>query len=327
MTVSQTILFSVIIPLFNKRPYVGRAVTSVLQQNHTDFELIVVDDGSTDAGHLSLSAVTDPRYRLIRQANGGVGAARNAGMREATGRWIAFLDADDMWLPYHLNELKRIASAHPEAGLIATRIAEVADGQGYGSANSCDSTIKHVDYFLEASRSIALVTSSSAAVSKSAFDTAKGFMNFRAGEDLEYWARVALKFPVAVSDRTTSIYFRGTGGVTETIAAEPKSVRPIADLSDLSASIAMLCMADKREPGLLSRPNIRAYINARIFSGIRGSVARQEWPRARQLSQFLLGPLSLRERAAVAVLHAPHGALSLAMATYRGGRTFWRGRR
>lgn len=95
---------SVIIPLYNKAPFVERSLHSVLGQSYSDFELIVVDDGSTDNGHQAVDRSTDTRVRLIRQANAGPGAARNRGLAEARGEFAAFLDADDEWLPGFLDK-------------------------------------------------------------------------------------------------------------------------------------------------------------------------------------------------------------------------------
>lgn len=89
---------SVIIPLYNKGPYVRRALDSVFAQTFQDYEVIVVDDGSTDDGPEQVETYKNSRLRLIRQANAGPGAARNRGVAEAKGKYIAFLDADDEWL-------------------------------------------------------------------------------------------------------------------------------------------------------------------------------------------------------------------------------------
>lgn len=111
---------SVIIPLFNKAPYIERALASVFAQTFTDFELIVVDDGSTDAGPAIVESFSDPRIRLVRQANAGPGAARNRGLSEARGELVAFLDADDEWLPEFLSESVRLLDEHPEAATVTS---------------------------------------------------------------------------------------------------------------------------------------------------------------------------------------------------------------
>ncbi len=90
---------SVIIPLYNKGKFIARALDSVFAQTYQDFELIVVDDGSTDEGPDIVRKYDDPRLRLIQQANSGPGAARNKGIKESTAPYVAFLDADDEWLP------------------------------------------------------------------------------------------------------------------------------------------------------------------------------------------------------------------------------------
>ena len=100
----STVRVSVIIPLYNKGPWLRRAVVSVLQQSFTNFEVIVVDDGSTDQGTLELAGYDDQRLRTVTQANLGPGAARNRGIAEARGELLAFLDADDEWLPNYLRD-------------------------------------------------------------------------------------------------------------------------------------------------------------------------------------------------------------------------------
>ena len=93
---------SIIIPLYNKAPYLARTLTSIQRQTFSDFEIIVVDDGSTDGGADIVRALNDARVRLIRQHNLGPGAARNAGITAARAEFVAFLDADDEWLPGYL---------------------------------------------------------------------------------------------------------------------------------------------------------------------------------------------------------------------------------
>ena len=110
---------SVVIPLFNKGPYVETALRSALDGYTSPFEVLVVDDGSTDDGPGKVRALEDPRVRLIRQENAGVSAARNRGLDEARGELVAFLDADDLWLPEYLTSIVRQARAFPDCGLLA----------------------------------------------------------------------------------------------------------------------------------------------------------------------------------------------------------------
>jgi hypothetical protein len=93
---------SVVVPLFNKAEYIMRTLQSIVEQSFEDFEAIIVDDGSTDGGAELAEAYSDSRFRVVRQANGGPGAARNRGVAEARGELIAFLDADDAWMPGYL---------------------------------------------------------------------------------------------------------------------------------------------------------------------------------------------------------------------------------
>ena len=111
---------SVIIPLYNKAPYIGRAIDSVISQTIQDFELIVVNDGSTDGGENIVAEYSDSRIFLINQKNSGVSVARNNGVNVANSELISFLDADDEWLPTYLETILKLVNKYPSAGIYAT---------------------------------------------------------------------------------------------------------------------------------------------------------------------------------------------------------------
>lgn len=110
---------SVIVPLYNKAPWVRRSLESLAAQTFTDFEVIVVDDGSTDGGGEVVANFGDPRIRLVTQSNAGPGAARNRGIAEAKGELVAFLDADDEWLPTFLEKnVRALEQAGPSVAAV-----------------------------------------------------------------------------------------------------------------------------------------------------------------------------------------------------------------
>jgi glycosyltransferase involved in cell wall biosynthesis len=111
---------SVIMPAYNVEPYVGDAIRSALAQTYTDFELIVVDDGSKDgtADVVKTVARTDSRVHLVQQSNRGLAGARNSALRAARGEFFALLDSDDLWEPDFLDEQLAILRAHPEVDIV-----------------------------------------------------------------------------------------------------------------------------------------------------------------------------------------------------------------
>ena len=114
------ISFSIIIPLYNKAPYIERAINSVLNQSLQNFEIIVVNDGSSDGGEKIVTKLEDERLKLVSQKNAGVSAARNKGALEAKSEYLAFLDGDDTWEPNFLSELVKLIADFPNAGIYGT---------------------------------------------------------------------------------------------------------------------------------------------------------------------------------------------------------------
>lgn len=120
-------LISIVVPLYNKAAYVGDTLRSVLAQTCTDWELLVVDNGSTDGSAELARGFDDARVQVVTSPRQGPGAARNYGIRMARGDWIQFLDADDWLAPDHIERQLAVATRHPEAALIAGGWREVRD--------------------------------------------------------------------------------------------------------------------------------------------------------------------------------------------------------
>src|SRR5690606_5427160 len=116
-------MFSIIIPVHNKLPHLDRSIASVLNQSYSDFELILVDDASTDGSSEKLPEFKDQRIKLLYRDTPGPGgyAARNLGITEAANEWIVFLDADDIWEPHHLSDIKKAIVEFQNVEVIATK--------------------------------------------------------------------------------------------------------------------------------------------------------------------------------------------------------------
>lgn len=185
--------FSVVIPLYNKERSIRRAVSSVLGQSFCDLELIIVDDGSTDRGLAQIAYVSDDRMRIIASENGGVGHARNLGIASACGAWIAFLDADDEWLPEFLQKVYDAVHLIPAAEVIYTLSAQLYEGCRLNSSSPLDSKAVVVDYLRSVTcDGIEEMNSSCVAVRRTVFDRVGLFAEgVSLGEDTDMWLRLA----------------------------------------------------------------------------------------------------------------------------------------
>jgi len=207
---------SVVIPLYNKERYIQRTLDSVLAQTFQDFEVVVVNDGSTDNGPAVVREYHDPRVRLIDQENQGVSAARNRGIREAHGQLVAFLDADDEWKSTFLETIKNLLADYPSAGLYTT---------GYSVVNlNCrerDARFRTIgsgyrgvvrNYFVDAYHDC-VVTSNTAVIPKRVFEMV-GFFDegIRFGEDLLMWYKVALNYDIVIDNSVNAVYYHDAAG-------------------------------------------------------------------------------------------------------------------
>lgn len=200
-------------PLFNKEREVERSVRSVLAQSVSDFELLVINDGSTDRGPEIVHALHDRRIRVIDQPNSGVSAARNTGIQAAGTELIAFLDADDEWAPDFLETLLRLRCKFPSCSVFATsylfatldgkRRPAILRGLGRDFSEGILS-----DYFAVAFRSDPPLWSSAVGVSRAAMTAIGGFpVGVTSGEDLLTWARLAVNNEIAYSTKPSAVFW------------------------------------------------------------------------------------------------------------------------
>ncbi len=219
---SEVPAVSVVIPLYNKGPHIARALNSVLAQTFQDFEVIVVDDGSTDDGAEVVRGFDDPRIRMIQQENQGVSAARNRGIEAARAELVAFLDADDEWLPGFLETILRLRTLYPDAGLYGTAYEVHFPGSIVQRVYIKDEGERLLSSYFGALVNFGtnIFNSSSFAAPKEILITAGGYpLGVKWNEDGTLWGKVAFQFPVAYSPEVCSIYHLYTAnnstGITE----------------------------------------------------------------------------------------------------------------
>ncbi|MFP4348874.1 MAG: glycosyltransferase family 2 protein [Desulfococcaceae bacterium] len=189
---------SVIIPTYNRAEMVGEAIESVLNQDFSSFELIVIDDGSTDQTSKVLRSF-GRRIRSIRQENKGVSAARNLGICHASGEWIAFLDSDDLWLPGKLTAQVDFFRLNPASLICQTQEIWIRNGRRVNPKHRHE---KRSGMIFEPSLALCLVSPSAVMIRRSLFDLVGRFdENLPACEDYDLWLRIGRRFPVHLIDR------------------------------------------------------------------------------------------------------------------------------
>lgn len=202
-------MISVVIPLYNKAQHIAETLSSVLAQSVNPHEIIVIDDGSTDGGAQVVSQFESAGVKLITQANLGVSAARNRGLEVATGDYVAFIDADDLWLPDHLLVLSELVEKWPQAVLVSTSHLIKRDGMVYTAKSSLppgwEGCVKN--FFTAFANGLSLVNSSTACVKRGVALELGGFpVGVKRGEDIILWVRLALYGVVAHKSVTTAVY-------------------------------------------------------------------------------------------------------------------------
>ncbi len=214
-------MISVVIPLYNKESQIANTIHSVLVQTWQNCEIVIVNDGSTDRSVDVVKSIKDSRIRIVQQTNAGVSAARNRGIKEASGELIAFLDADDEWKPDYLSTQMRLVEKYPQCDVFATNY-EFRNSKG-----SITPTVirklpfdgedgELTNYFEVASCSHPPICSISIMVRKTVILSIGGFpAGVKSGEDLLTWARLATNFSIAYCKKSLAIFCIEGYNITE----------------------------------------------------------------------------------------------------------------
>lgn len=202
---------SIIVPLYNKAPYVRKALESIVSQTYKDWECIVINDGSSDN---SLEVVKnfvddfkmyDLRFKIVDQKNAGVAAARNRGVAESHGEYVCFLDADDWWEPTFLEEMDQIIKEYPDAGIYASNYIYYKPGKTHVALDLPRGYMNYPEAYLHSKQMP--VTSITTCMPRKVYDEMGGFpVGIKLGEDFLFWAKTALHYPIAFCEKPLAYY-------------------------------------------------------------------------------------------------------------------------
>ena len=248
---------SIVIPLYNKANAIGKTIDSVLHQTFKNYELIIVNDGSTDNSLMIVEAVRDSRIKFFTTKNQGVSAARNYGISKAQTDYIAFLDADDIWLTNHLENLNQLIEKFPDCGLYCTAYVKqyknVSTPAVYKNIPKVNGWMGIVADYFESSINNSIAWTSATLVPKTILETLNGFdetITLGAGEDTDLWIRAALQYPVAFSNSATAIH---------NLIAENR-------VSNSKTELRQFLDLDVYEPFANDNPSLKIYLDVNRFA-------------------------------------------------------------
>src|SRR6516225_6449942 len=266
---------SVVIPLYNKADVLKDTLAAVLRQTVQAFEVIIVDDGSTDGGGVLVETARDPRFRLLRQANLGVSAARNRGILEAQAEWVALLDADDLWLSTHLADL---VSAVQDAGVIGAFTNYIFESRGLPAVENGVPSQRVDDYFsfALANGGYPIHTSSVLFRREQLIDCGLFAVGKSMGEDIDMWCRLAFRGPFRYVARPSATYRDATGSGALTRQFRKEAVFPVF------AQGLPKMISDGEVPKHLET-SAQRYANFLLLEHARALLDRGEYSQAREV--------------------------------------------
>ena len=310
---------SVVVPTYNRADLLPQAIDSVLRQAFVSFELLVVDDGSTDDTDRVVARFEDDRILYLRQPHSGLPAvARNTGMRRARGEFIAFLDSDDLWLPEKLACQVEQMDARPELGLVYANAYRFVDDPrqhdprdlllkpGQGVAGEAFERL----YGRPVIPNLTVMIRSSVVAKTGLFDEDP---RLKANEDYDYWLRIAHEYSIGYLDRPLALYRHHAQGISK------------ATLATYQAKLFLLEKLDRAYPEFVARhPEKRSRWLATIHYGLgrellRGDRAMEARSHLRQSWAIEPRPATLLFLAAAYLGKGVYGRLDGAMSRRQGG--------
>ncbi len=269
-------MISVIIPTYNRAGFLGRAVSSVLAQSLRELELIIVDDGSSDETSEIVQSFRDKRIRCYYQENKGVSAARNFGINKALGRYTAFLDSDDYWLPKKLEHQLRFMG---EGGFRVCQTSELWIRNGR-RVNPMDKHQKPSGWIFEKSLELCLVSPSCVMLETDLIHQGYYFNeNLMACEDYDLWLRISLKYPVGLLPEALTVR---TAGHADQLSGK------IIGL-DLFRIYSLLDLVEKKQLSPDKKKSLEKVLLRKAGIYFRGCVKRGRHEEARRIQELLQG--------------------------------------
>ena len=274
--------FSVVIPVYNKEKFVAKTLKSVLDQTFTDFEIIIVNDGSTDKSEVKILEFKDSRIQYYSKKNEGVAVARNFGIEKATSDYICFVDADDFWFPNFLETINHFIAKLPEQKVFATAIEIETKNKTIPAHYSIPTTsdFEIVDFF-DASQKECVLWTSSVCIHKSVFEKVGTFDTMiKHGEDTELWIRIGLQFPIVFIRRILARY-----------VYDNESVSRNSDYFFESYTFEKYASAEKKNQAL------KKYMDLNRFSAVIKCTLNRDWKTAQEIySEIDLKNLNRKKR-------------------------------
>ena len=296
--------FTVIIPLFNKENFIENTLKSVLNQSFIDFEVLIVNDGSTDKSAEKVLEFNDVRLHYFYKENGGVSSARNFGIEKVQSNYITFIDADDYWYPDFLQEMFENIGRFPVQKVFSAAIEVETSKKVFSSSYSIVKTndCEIVNYF-EASCKETVICTSCAVFHKSVFEKTGLFdINLKSGEDTDMWIRIGLNYPILFSWKILARY-----------VYDPESLTKNHKITIDSLNFFKYALIEK------TNPNLKKFLDLNRFSlAIKSKIIGDQARFLGFYNEIDLENLSLKKRILLqlpAVLLKPLIAVKTILAT------------